>query len=216
MESRNLEGAGSQASKERLEIEVKFRVEDRRLLQAQIDRSGAERLSEVFETNIRWDDGSESLKARKCLLRLRKQRGGKALLTFKSPPSIEDERFKVFNERETEVCDGEEMAAILEALGFRPVQVYEKERITYRLGSVFLCLDRLPFGDYLEIEGEKQAIQRAAELLGLEWEQRILDTYLALFEKLRNAMGLPFTDVTFANFGRHAPALMPSRFHEGI
>jgi len=207
---------GSKDRKEPLEIEVKFRVEDRRLFQARIEQAGAERLSEVFETNIRWDDGSESLKARKCLLRLRKESGGKALLTFKSPPPIEDERFKVFNERETEVCDGEEMAAILEALGFRPVQVYEKERITYRLGSVLLCLDRLPFGDFLEIEGEKQAIQQTAERLGLEWEQRILDNYLALFEKLRNSMGLPFTDVTFANFGFRPCTLPPSRPHEGI
>ncbi|MEW6261332.1 MAG: class IV adenylate cyclase [Thermodesulfobacteriota bacterium] len=195
-----MEGIGATDCNEHLEIEVKFRVEDRRVLQARIDGMGAERLSEVFETNIRWDDGSESLKARKCLLRLRKESGGKAILTFKSPPPIEEDRFKVFNERETEVIDGEEMAAILEALGFRPVQIYEKERITWRFGAVLLCLDRLPFGDFLEIEGEKQAIQQTAERLGLDWEQRILDNYLTLFEKVRLSRGLTFTDATFANF----------------
>ncbi len=195
-----MEATRSKDGSEHLEIEVKFRVEDRQALQDKIERAGGERLSEVFETNLRWDDGSESLKARKCLLRLRKESGGKAVLTFKSPPQIEDDRFKVFNERETEVADGEEMAAILEALGFRPVQVYEKERVTYRLGSAILCLDRLPFGDFLEIEGEKEAIRKTAERLGFDWKRRILDNYLALFEKERFSRGLTFTDVTFANF----------------
>jgi adenylate cyclase class 2 len=63
-----------------------------------------------------------------------------------------------------------------------------------------LCLDRLPFGDFLEIEGGKEAIRHAAGRLGLAWERRILDNYLGLFEKVRQSMGLPFSDVTFANF----------------
>lgn len=183
-----------------LEIEVKFLVENRSDMADRILRSGGVLVSDGFETNIRWDDASGSLAAKKCLLRLRTESGGKVILTFKSPPPADEIQFKVFIERELVVGDAEEMAAILEALGFYPVQIYEKERAVFRFDDVTLCLDRLPFGDFLEIEGGKEAIRHAAERLGLNWERRILDNYLSLFEKVRQSMGLPFSDVTFANF----------------
>jgi adenylate cyclase class 2 len=183
-----------------LEIEVKFRVENRSDMADRILRSGGVLVSDGFETNIRWDDISGSLAAKKSLLRLRTESGGRAILTFKSPPPVDEVQFKVFIERELVVGDAGEMAAILEALGFHPVQIYEKERTVFRFDDVTLCLDRLPFGDFLEIEGEKEAIRHAAERLGLNWEMRILDNYLGLFEKVRQSMGLPFSDVTFANF----------------
>ncbi|WP_169728886.1 class IV adenylate cyclase [Desulfatirhabdium butyrativorans] len=196
---------------EHLEIEVKFRVENRSDMADRILRSGGVLVSDGFEMNIRWDDASGLLAAQKCLLRLRTESGGRSLLTFKSPPPVDEVQFKVFVERELVVSDAKEMAAILEALGFHPVQIYEKERTVFRFDGVTLCLDRLPFGDFLEIEGEKEAIRHAAERLGLNWERRILDNYLGLFEKVRHSMGLPFSDVTFANFKgiRVESALLP-------
>jgi hypothetical protein len=32
------------------------------------------------------------------------------------------------------------------------------------------------------------------------WQRRILANYLQIFETIRQALGLPFTDVTFAHF----------------
>lgn len=190
-----------EGSSDHLEIEVKFQVESRSGMADRILRAGGVPVSDVFETNIRWDDTSGSLTAKKCLLRLRTESGGRAILTFKSPPaSNDDSRYKVFTERELAVSDPAEMGAILEALGFHPIQVYEKKRTTYRFDAVTLCLDRLPFGDFLEIEGGKDAIRQAAERLGFDWERRILDNYLTLFEKVRRSMGLTFSDVTFTNF----------------
>jgi adenylate cyclase class 2 len=58
----------------------------------------------------------------------------------------------------------------------------------------------MPFGNFLEIEGPKQDIQRLAVQLGLAWNQRILLNYLQIFEILKDKLHLEFSDVTFDNF----------------
>ena len=45
-----------------------------------------------------------------------------------------------------------------------------------------------------------EAIQAAALQLGLDWEQRILDSYLMLFDMLKARLGLTFNDLSFENF----------------
>ena len=39
-----------------------------------------------------------------------------------------------------------------------------------------------------------------AARLGLAWQARILANYLQIFERIREALRLPFSDVTFAYF----------------
>ena len=96
--------------------------------------------------------------------------------------------------------DFEQMSAILDFLKFHPEQTYEKWRETYRSGGVCLCLDTLPFGTFLEIEGGKDDIRAMARSLALNWPDRILLNYLALFQKIKDRYGLDFLDVTFDNF----------------
>jgi hypothetical protein len=66
---------------------------------------------------------------------------------------------------------------------------------------VLVTLDEMPYGNFAEIEGpDGNAIKMAAGLLGLDWEKRIFESYLALFDKLRNTKGFDFRDLTFENF----------------
>jgi adenylate cyclase class 2 len=58
----------------------------------------------------------------------------------------------------------------------------------------------MPYGDFLEIEGQKEEIIKYSSLLGLDWEKRILLNYIELFDILKKSLGLPFSDVTFENF----------------
>jgi adenylate cyclase class 2 len=111
-----------------------------------------------------------------------------------------DKEFKIFRELEVDVSDSQTMIAILEELGFTPRQVYEKQRETYLFGRTELCLDTLPFGHFLEIEGGKDDIRKAAEAIGLNWKKRITANYLSLFSSLQQQLLLPFEDVTFENF----------------
>ena len=79
----------------------------------------------------------------------------------------------------------------------------------YTWDDVELCLDRMPFGTFLEIEGTRQGIRHAARQLELTWKDRILTNYLSIFEILRQKLELPFNDVTFSNFERHPVDLGP-------
>ncbi len=181
-----------------LEIEIKFYVPDIDAVRARIRSLGAELTSSGFETNIRFDDAAQHLTHGKKLLRLRQDT--RCRLTVKSPPEDADTEFKIFRELEVDVSDSQTMVAILEQLGFYPRQVYEKQRETYLFRQTELFLDTLPYGHFLEIEGEKDAIRKAAEAIGLNWEKRITANYLSLFATLQKKLNLSFENITFENF----------------
>ncbi len=169
-----------------LEIEIKFYLTDIQRIRNRIFELKAVSSGRVFEQNVRFEDSDGSLTRKKSLLRLRQD--ARTRLTFKSepPPENRSNEFKIFQELELEVSDFDTMTAILEALGFHREQV--------------LCLDTMPFGDFLEIEGEPDDIRNLADALGLPWEDRILKNYLGMFESLRQGLDLQFSDITFDNF----------------
>lgn len=183
---------------EKLEFEVKFFLPDIQLLRQNILNLGARSQGRFFEKNLRFEDANKTLKAKKCLLRLRHDQ--KTTLTFKSTPPESSDQFKVLNEREVEVSDFPVMNDILESLGFHCEQVYEKWRETLVVENTQFCLDAMPYGNFLEIEGNKKDIKQYAQDLGLQWGNRILANYLEIFEILRKKFDLKFTDVTFHNF----------------
>lgn len=182
-----------------LEVELKFYISDLAKLRAHLLELGAECISQrTFEHNVCFDTQNSRLLKNKRLLRLRKDR--RTTLTFKSPPSETDSRFKVHREMEVHIDDFEAMEAILNALGFFRRQVYEKRRETWSLIGAMLCLDSMPFGNFLEIEGSTDSIIQIAHDLELRWEQRILANYIGMFAVLQEKEGLAFSDVTFDNF----------------
>jgi len=183
---------------ENLEIEVKFYLSDMDRIRDRIIEIGAVSRGRVFETNIRFDDSDNSLIQKKSLLRLRQDT--KTILTFKSEPPFKDDQFKILRELEVEVSDFTTMKNILESLGFREEQVYEKWRETFILNSANLCLDTMPYGNFLEIEGQKEDIKELVSQIGFKWKKRILLNYLAIFDVIKQKSNLPFYDVTFSNF----------------
>jgi adenylate cyclase class 2 len=94
----------------------------------------------------------------------------------------------------------DDIAEILEHLGFEAQQVYEKYRETFALDDVEVVLDELPYGNFVELEGSEEGIRAAAGKLDLPWEQRILDNYLYLMARMKKRYGLDFDDLTFENF----------------
>ncbi len=185
-----------------LEIEVKHFLPDIKSIRKSILDTGAECVGEYLETNFRYEDSGKNLIRKKSLLRLRKD--SKTTLTFKSPPPEEpnkkDNHFKIHRELEVEINDFTTMALILESIGFHKEQIYEKKRETFYYNKTTLCLDTMPFGDFLEIEGQKININEMENRLGLKPEKRILSNYLEIFKHVRKAFNLSFSDVTFQNF----------------
>jgi adenylate cyclase class 2 len=199
-----------------LEIEVKFWVKEINVMRERMIISGAVPKGKTFENNLRFDDNDHKLIKNRSLLRLRLESNGINTLTFKSPPPVDDAGFKVFSEHEVTVSDADRMMAILNGLGYRAVQRYEKWRETFDLNNTLLCLDEMPFGTFLEIEGRKDDIRQASHMLGLDWKTRITENYLALFDQIRQKMVLHFTDVTFENFS--CIDFTPEHFwdHQGV
>jgi adenylate cyclase class 2 len=194
-----------------VETEVKFHVADPLDMRSRLLAIGARSLGRVLEHNIRFEDQSRNLLRNKSLLRLRQDR--KSILTYKSVPVDADPAFKQLNELEVEIGDFDAMQRILMSLGFRPEQTYEKWRETLVVDQTCFCLDTLPFGDFLEIEGSKEAITHFSARLGLDWNRRILMNYLEIFDLIRARYKLPFRDVTFGNFAAttvYLDALLPN------
>ncbi len=149
-----------------VEIEKKYRLRSERLaaLRERLLAVGAEPRGEEFEENTLY--AGHNLEQGNRTLRLRRV-GDRAVLTFK-------ERFSTISpikhqrEDETRVEDPEALAAILDALGYRPSLVYEKRRETWRVGDAEVVIDQLPFGLFVEIEGDERSIDEAERLLNLQ------------------------------------------------
>lgn len=150
-----------------IEVEKKYRLRPEQVgpLRERLREAGAESAGgEVFEENVIY--AGPGLDPLSRVLRLRRA-GGRAVFTYKERDSARSD-IKRQREEETEVADADALAAILEALGYSPALVYEKRRSTWTLAGAEVVVDELPFGHFVEIEGEEASILEAERLLGLE------------------------------------------------
>ncbi len=183
-----------------LEIEVKFLIEDPEDVRGRLLAAGAEMVRpRIYERNVRFDTADNALLQKEELLRLRQDTA--VLLTFKSPAALDlVSEAKVREEIEVQVDDFERMASILKRLGYEPKQEYEKYREAFRLHDIEIVLDEMPYGNFIELEGNEADIKAAATDFDLDWQDRILSNYLAMMGVLAEFHDLSFHDVTFANF----------------
>jgi adenylate cyclase class 2 len=162
-----------------IEIEKKYRLTPEQVgrLRLRLAEAGAEGGGGAeFEENVIYT--GPGLDPRLRVLRLRRE-GGRALFTFKER-DLSGSAVKRQREEETEVADSSALAAILEALGYRPALVYEKRRETWRLDGAEVVIDELPFGLYAEIEGDEARILEVEKLLGLDSAEAEPASYPAL------------------------------------
>lgn len=181
------------------EIEVKFYLSRPEGLQGRLEALGAQLAHpRVHEINLRFDTPTHELLRSGRLLRLRQDT--EAHITYKGPGRLEGGA-RLRQELEFIASDFDMARAVIEALGYELMMMYEKQRTTYALGEVLVTLDELPYGNFAEIEGpDGESIQQAAFRLGLNWEHRILESYTVLFEFARNSLGFTFRDLIFGNF----------------
>jgi adenylate cyclase class 2 len=181
------------------ELEVKFHVSDLVEIEKQLVKLGATLVQpRTHEYNLRFDTPSGDLAQAESMLRLR--RDASSHVTFKGPSSTLG-GVLARQEIEFEVSNFTSAQKLIEALGFRSKFVYEKYRTTYGLDGLKVTLDEMPYGPFVEIEGkEALAIQEAANKMNLDWQQRLPETYISIFRRLKELFNLNFTDLTFANF----------------
>jgi adenylate cyclase class 2 len=169
----------------KLEIEVKIKVDDLQEIKRKIVKLGFRTIVPYsFEHNILFDTKDERLRKNKLLLRLRKI-DDKYIVTFKHPPeqSLDTSHYKIREEKEIEVSDYENIKSIFTGLGFKVFFIYEKYREIYDNGIVKIMMDHTPIGDFIEIEGDTEGIDKAAAQLGYSKSNYITDNYMTLFKR---------------------------------
>ncbi len=181
-----------------VEIEVKFRLENLSVLEEKIKSAGGQLLHrDTFQRTVRMDTPDEQLENKKVFLRVRD--GEKKVMTVKTKIPNTGENFKISQELEVEVSDISLVEKMLETLGFTKKLIMEKYRTEYELLGTFVALDRLPFGNYLEIEGEQGEIEKVIDILGLTDKERLVSTYWHLFDDYRKDNGLTDENIVFSS-----------------
>jgi adenylate cyclase class 2 len=178
-----------------LEREVKLRFDSADTARAAALAIGATPLRcRRLQEDALLDDAGESLRQRRCVLRVRVE-SGKSLLTFKGP--VQPSPVKVREEIETIVGDGETMLRCLEALGYNVWFRYQKYREEFALNDVVIAIDETPMGVFVEIEGGESGIVEVTRALGRTEKDFVLDSYRSLFVEHCRAQGLPQSDMVF-------------------
>jgi adenylate cyclase class 2 len=180
------------------ETEIKLYVPDLAAVQQKLEATGAGLTApRVYERNVRYDNKERTMTPHVMVVRLREDT--RVRLTYKDDGTVTNGITSRF-EAEVEVSDFDAMETILGKLGYTPYLTYEKYRTTYEIDGAEVVLDEMPYGNFVEIEGEREAIEQIIQTLELDDTKRFDGSYSTLFERLRQKLGLKFNDLTFENF----------------
>jgi adenylate cyclase class 2 len=205
------------------ETEIKLPAGDAKTFERKVKKLGGKPLGpgngRVHEVNVIFDTPEGGLAKHGQLLRIRtetpqgaskKVMAPRVMLTFKQPTvrgvNEEGGRFKVREETEVEAGEAGALARIFEGLGLRGWFTYEKYRTTWKLGAanrwakdLLIELDETPVGNFVELEGPAEAIDRAAEALGYARKDYLVKNYLALYAEDCRRRGVPPGNMLFAS-----------------
>ena len=180
-----------------LEREVKLRFETPEKAREAILAAGATPLrGRRLQEDVLLDTEDESLRRRRCVLRIRTD-SGKSMLTFKGP--VQPGLMKLRDEYETVISDGEVLKHVLEELGLHVWFRYEKYREEFSHEDVIVAIDETPVGVFVEIEGTENGIAEMTAALGRTPDDYIVDSYRSLFLQHREQCGLTGSDMVFDN-----------------
>ncbi|MDD5551647.1 MAG: class IV adenylate cyclase [Candidatus Pacebacteria bacterium] len=162
------------------EIEVKFKIRKPSGVRKILQKEKTKYLGKAFERTFRFEKPDDFLSKKGTFLRTRK--GFKNTITLKK--KIINKHFKEREEIELEIFDIEKMNTILKELGFTKVNTMEKYREKWLIGGCEVVMDKLPkIGTFLEIEGSPQKIKIISKKLGLNFKEKINDTYWDLWNE---------------------------------
>lgn len=144
------------------------------------------RVPRTLEVDQLFDRPDASLRAADQVLRLRLDSnadGQHWILTYKGP--AQRERYKSREEIETSVTNGDNLALVLNRLGYKPSFRYEKYRTSFGTGHQpgIVTVDETPLGIFLELEGPKEWIDLTATHLGFSHVDYVITSYAGLWQE---------------------------------
>jgi adenylate cyclase, class 2 len=183
-----------------VETEIKFRVDDLAGLNRRLEAAGFKlQTPRAFESNVLYDTPDRGMRARTEILRIRNYEGRWTLTHKRLPqdgPGEDVHKHRI--ETETEVSDGDALAEVFVALGLVPSFRYEKWRAEWSDGQGHCVVDETPIGNYAELEGAPEWIDRVSARLGVDRSQYLTLSYGRLFEQWRQEHDCAAEDLTFA------------------
>jgi adenylate cyclase class 2 len=184
------------------EIELKFPLSDPATLQSRLSQLGFHlQTPRTFEHNTLFDTPEHNLRASTQILRIR-QYGTLCTVTHKRLPdqASGNSRYKIRIETETTVADGEALAEIFRQLGYIPTFIYEKFRTewSHTTKHSHLVIDETPIGNYVELEGPPDWIDRTIAELDIDPKTCLTDSYGKLFLAWKQRTNSLAEHLTFA------------------
>lgn len=175
------------------ELELKAVVPDPDRLRSRLREAGAELRSGGRMTDVRYDRDGELIR-RDEVLRARTYHYAEGrveiVLGWKGPTGRTPEGYKL--REEIELSAGADPGLLLEALGYRVVNVIEREVEIWRLGGATARLERYPRMDVLvEVEGEPAAIERVVAVSGIPRSQFTAEPLVEFVRRFEERTGTP-------------------------
>ena len=79
---------------------------------------------------------------------------------------------------------------LVKSLGFNKELIFEKRRKSVFKNDITICFDKLPFGFFVELEGEPKKIEQYLKEYNLSKKPRIVKAYRHLWEDYRKSHGI--------------------------
>jgi len=182
-----------------IETEIKFKVADLSALAERLQTTGFKlHTPRSFESNVLYDTPTRQMRARTEILRIRSYAGRWTVTHKRLPddrPGEDSHKHRV--ETETEVADGNTLADIFLSLGLVAAFRYEKWRTEWQDGEGHCVVDETPIGNYAELEGPAEWIDRTALKLAVRPQDYITLSYGRLFDQWREQHASTAADLTF-------------------
>lgn len=153
-----------------LEVELKSVLDDLEGCRAAVEAAGATLVFAGRLEDRRYDTAERELTSQDHVLRVRVYRdaaGTRSQMDWKGPTRREG-GYKLREELEAKVADGDALVAILSKLGYVVTIAIDREIVQYDLGGAMIRFERYPrMDDLVEVEGDPAGIERAITVLGM-------------------------------------------------
>jgi adenylate cyclase, class 2 len=182
-----------------IETEIKFRVTSVDELALALRQAGfRQQTPRTFESNVLYDTQDRRMRTRTEILRIRNY-AGRWIVTHKRLPDVGpgEDAHKHRIETETEVGDGDVLAQIFKSLGLVEAFRYEKWRSEWTDDEGHCVIDETPIGNFAELEGTPEWIDRTAARIGVDRSAYLTLSYGRLFEQWREEHHSLANDLTF-------------------
>ena len=177
------------------EIEIKIRLKDKKAIQKKLLELGWQIKELRFQRDTRVIQPTHSTVYKNVFPRVREDSNGSKIFTVKVKNDIikdSDKKYFERDEYELEIEEPSTMLKIFYILGFTDQRVLEKYRQfwIFNGSNIDLVIDSVPFGDYLEIEGNKDEINKIVNELELQDEPRVTNAYFVEYANYCVANGI--------------------------